>query len=250
VVSPLLVLGTSMLLGGLKNGVQAYSTERAGINSSMLGIVAATLTLPTIFYSTTTSLSSATTLSIEVAVIMLMLYILYFIFFYRSPEQDLRRPWQTGARATQLSSTASVSLLVATTFATGFVADIFVNTIDDLGIPEAFVGFILVPMVGNVAEHIVCVRYAYRNDMDSSINDSLDSSLRVALVITPVLIFAGPLVGHPFRLVFSPLALGSLVATAVILALVTYEGKCTWLKGAMLCGVYTVSALAYYFVSY
>jgi Ca2+:H+ antiporter len=86
VVSPLLVLGTSMLLGGLKNGVQAYSTARAGINSSMLGIVAAALTLPTIFYSTTSSLSSATTLSIEVAVIMLVLYVLYFIFFYGSLE--------------------------------------------------------------------------------------------------------------------------------------------------------------------
>jgi Ca2+:H+ antiporter len=252
VVSPLLVLGTCMLLGGLKNGTQTFSRTLAGIGSSMLGIVVVALTLPTIFYTTTYSVASPpiTTLSIEVAAVMVTLYILYFIFFYRSPELLTARPWYSEVQETQLGRTASFVLLAATTLLIGFVADIFVKkAVSEVGISEAFVGIILIPVVGNIAEHIVCLRDAYRNNIGSSINDSIDSSLRVALVITPMLIFSGPLLGHPFRLVFGPLQLASLLAAVVVIALVTFDGRCHWLEGTMLCGLYTLMALAFAFVS-
>src|SRR5215207_6780765 len=81
----LLVLGASILLGGLKNGVQSFSVEIAGINASMLAIVAAALALPTIFAATNPG-QSPTNLSIEVAVVMFVLYILYLVYILRSPE--------------------------------------------------------------------------------------------------------------------------------------------------------------------
>src|SRR3712207_6735058 len=81
----LFVLGASLLLGGLKNGTQTFSATIAGVNASMLTIVAAALALPTIFAATTTG-PNPTTLSVEVAVVMFVLYVLYLVFIFRSPE--------------------------------------------------------------------------------------------------------------------------------------------------------------------
>ena len=242
----LLVLGASLLLGGLKNGTQTFSATIAGINASMLAIVAAALSLPTIFAATSPG-PNPTTLSIEVAVVMFVLYVLYLLFYFRSPEGGVA----TGAGHARFGRVASFVLLLASTAAVAFVSEAFVGVIEPLteeyGISELFVGVILVPIVGNIAEHIVGVQIAYKNNMDFSMAISLGSSIQVALLVTPILVFLGPLLGHPLRLVFTPLELGALGAAVVVTGFVALDGRSNWLEGAMLCGVYVIAALAFFF---
>ncbi len=241
----LLVLGASLLIGGLKNGTQSFSSEIAGINASMLGIVAAALSLPTIFAVTNPG-PSPTTLSIEVAVVMFVLYVLYLIYILSGPgggaQSEVEAPF---------GRTASLVLLFVATAAVAFVSEAFVGAIEplteDYGISELFVGVILVPIVGNIAEHVVGVQIAYKNDMDFSMGISLGSSIQVALLVTPILVFLGPFLGSPLRLIFTPLELGALGAAVVVTGFIALDGKSNWLEGAMLCGVYVIAALAFFF---
>jgi Ca2+:H+ antiporter len=242
----LLVLGASLLLGGLKNGPQTFSATIAGINASMLAIVAAALSLPTIFAATTPG-QGPTTLSVEVAVVMFVLYVLYLVFYLRSPEGGIA----TGEGHAPFSRVASLVVLLVSTAAVAFTSEAFVGAIEPLteefGISELFVGVILVPIVGNIAEHLVGVQIAYKNNMDFSMAISLGSSIQVALLVTPILVFLGPLLGHPLRLVFTPLELGALGAAVVVTGFVALDGRSNWLEGAMLCGVYLIAALAFFF---
>jgi Ca2+:H+ antiporter len=242
----LLVLGASLLLGGLKNGTQTFSTTIAGINASMLAIVAAALSLPTIF-ATTSPGPNPTTLSVEVAGVMFVLYVLYLVFYLRSTEGGVA----TGEGHAPFGRVASLVVLLVSTAAVAFTSEAFVGAIEPLteefGISELFVGVILVPIVGNIAEHIVGVQIAYKNQMDFSMAISLGSSIQVALLVTPILVFLGPLLGHPLRLVFTPLELGALAAAVIITGFIALDGRSNWLEGAMLCGVYVISALAFFF---
>ena len=246
----LLVLGASMLLGGLKNGVQSFSATIAGVNASMLAIVATAITLPTIFATTSPDEGPGPTesLSIEVAVVLLVLYVLYLIYYFRSPEGDVT---VGGEGEVLFGRMASLVLLLVSTAAVAYVSEAFVGAIEplieEIGISELFVGVILVPIVGNVAEHVVGVQIAYKNNMDFSMAISLGSSLQVALFVTPILVFLGPFLGHPLDLVFTPLELGALVASVIVTAFVALDGRSNWLEGAMLCGVYAIAALAFFF---
>jgi Ca2+:H+ antiporter len=242
----LLVLGASLLLGGLKNGAQTFSATIAGINASMLAIVAAALSIPTIFAATNPGQGPAT-LSVEVAVVMFVLYVLYLLFYLSSPEGGVA----TGEGHAPFGRAASLVVLLASTAAVAFTSEAFVGAIEPLteeyGISELFVGVIIVPIVGNIAEHVVGVQIAYKNNMDFSMAISLGSSIQVALLVTPILVFLGPLLGHPLRLVFTPLELGALAAAVVVTGFVALDGRSNWLEGAMLCGVYVIGALAFYF---
>jgi Ca2+:H+ antiporter len=242
----LLVLGASILLGGLKNGTQKFSPTIAGVNASMLAIVAAALALPTIFSATNPG-PNPTTLSIEVAVVMLVLYVLYLIFYLRSPEGGVA----TGGGHAPFGRVASLVILFAATAAVAYASEAFVGAIEPLteeyGISELFVGVIIVPIVGNIAEHIVGVQIAYKNQMDFSMAISLGSSIQVALLVTPILVFLGPLLGHPLFLTFTLLELGALGAAVVVTGFIALDGESNWLEGAMLCGVYVIAALAFFF---
>jgi Ca2+:H+ antiporter len=243
----LFVLGASLLLGGLKNGTQTFSATIAGVNASMLTIVAVALALPTIFAATTPG-PNPTTLSVEVAVVMFVLYVLYLVFVFRSPEGRA-----TGGveHEPQFGRVASLMVLLLATIAVAYTSEAFVGALEpmteEVGLSELFVGVIIVPVVGNIAEHIVGVQIAYKNQMDFSMGISLGSSIQVALLVTPILVFLGPFLGHPLRLVFTPLELGALAAAVIITGFVALDGRSNWLEGAMLVGVYLISALAFFF---
>ena len=118
----LLVPGASLLLGGLKNGTQSFSATIAGVNASMLAIVAAALALPTIFAATSPG-QAPTTLSVEVAVVMSVLYILYLLFYLRSPEGGVA----TGEGHAPFGRVASLVVLLASTAAVAYVSEAFVG---------------------------------------------------------------------------------------------------------------------------
>lgn len=246
----LLVLGASILIGGLKNGTQSFSTTIAGANAAMLAIVVFGMALPTVFgmLDPGEGNPSLEYLSISVAVVLLVLYALYLLF-YLSRQEEI--PGTGEEEQPPFGKVASYVVLLGTTAAVAYVSEAFVGAIeplvDEIGVSELFIGVIVVPIVGNIAEHVVGVQIAYKNDMDFSMAISLGSSLQVALLVTPILVFLGPLLGHPLDLVFTPLELVSLGAAVVVTAFIALDGRSNWLEGAMLCGVYVIAALAFFF---
>jgi Ca2+:H+ antiporter len=246
----LLVLGASILIGGLKNGTQSFSTTIAGANAAMLAIVVFGLALPTVFGTLDPGEGNPSLeyLSISVAVVLLVLYALYLLF-YLSRQEEI--PGTGEEEQPPFGKVASYVVLLGTTAAVAYVSEAFVGAIeplvDEIGVSELFIGVIVVPIVGNIAEHVVGVQIAYKNDMDFSMAVSLGSSLQVALLVTPILVFLGPLLGHPLDLVFTPLELVSLGAAVVVTAFIALDGRSNWLEGAMLCGVYVIAALAFFF---
>jgi Ca2+:H+ antiporter len=117
-----------------------------------------------------------------------------------------------------------------------------------LGISEFFIGIIVVPLVGNVAEHAIAIQAAWKNKMELSMAVSLGSSLQIALFVAPLLVFLSLLLGNPLTLVFNQFEIVALFAGSLIAALVAQDGETNWLEGAQLLGVYAILALAFFFL--
>jgi Ca2+:H+ antiporter len=120
--------------------------------------------------------------------------------------------------------------------------------IEAVGITEFFLGIIVIPLVGNVAEHLVGVQMAIKNRMELSLAISVGSSLQIALFVAPALVFISLLMGNPLTLVFNQFELISLVAAVLIAALVSLDGESNWLEGAQLLVVYTIIGLAFFYL--
>ena len=122
------------------------------------------------------------------------------------------------------------------------------SVIHELGISEFFIGIIIIPLVGNVAEHLVAVQVAIKNRMNLSMAVSIGSSTQIALFVAPILVFIALLFGERLLLVYNSFELVALAAASLIAAFIALDGKSNWLEGAMLLAVYGILALAFFFV--
>jgi Ca2+:H+ antiporter len=187
------------------------------------------------------------TISDVTAAVLLLLYGLSLVYYFRTsggahPPTGLPHWTARVAMAALLASTAGVAV----------VSDVFVGTLEgviaDLGISAAFLGLVIVPIVGNIAENIVALRIAYRNQMDFSMLVSLGSSLQVALGVAPILVFASLFTAHEFDLVFPTIQVIALAAAVTITALIASDGESNWLEGAQLMAVYVIVATAFWYL--
>jgi Ca2+:H+ antiporter len=146
----------------------------------------------------------------------------------------------------------AIGMLAAATVAIVVMSEVLVGAIEptakDWGMTELFIGVMLIPLVGNIAEHLVAVQVALANKMDLSLGIAIGSGLQVALFVTPVLVFAGILLDQKMTLVFNTYELLALVAAVLIAVLITVDGESHWLEGAELLAVYAMLGLAFYFV--
>ena len=118
--------------------------------------------------------------------------------------------------------------------------------VEAFGISEFFIGVIFIPIIGNVAEHLVAVQVAVRNKMTLSVEIAVASSLQIALFVAPVLVFISLLMGHPLTLIFNEFELVALIAGVLIAALVSADGESNWLEGAELMAIYLILGLAFF----
>ena len=130
--------------------------------------------------------------------------------------------------------------------ATGRLVGSVEAVVTGLGLSEFFLGIILIPIIGNVAEHIVAVQVAVRNQMELSIEIALSSSLQIALFVAPLLVFVSLALGHPLTLVFNQLELVALFAAVLIAALVSGDGESNWLEGTALLAVYAILGIGFF----
>jgi Ca2+:H+ antiporter len=239
----LLILGVSLMVGGWKHGIQTFNERVAATNSSMLILGVAGLGLPTLFAALHSS-DSADTLSIWTGAALLLCYGGYILFSFSMPGQKL----EDEPGSIRWSTREAVVALAVTAVATGVVSEVLVDsikpTVEQLGIPRAFVGLILVPFVGNVAEHFSAVRLAYRNRVDFSMAIAFGSGIQIALGASGVAVFTSILLGDELSLVFDPLQIAALAAAALVATLVARGGETNWLEGLQLVVIYLIVSVA------
>jgi len=251
----LVVLGFSVFLGGLKNGTQTFDQRAAGANATMMSLAVLALLIPALFSlphgGERISLDDVKLLSDGVAIVMIAIYVLYLIFSLRGTSPAERDQMQEAETASMRLSTA-VGLLAGATVAIVVMSEVLVGavepTAEEWGLSELFIGVMLIPLIGNVAEHLVAVQVAIANKMDLSLGIAVGSGLQVALFVTPVLVFAGILMDEPMTLVFNTFELAALVAAVFISVLISMDGESHWLEGAELIALYLILGLAFYFV--
>jgi Ca2+:H+ antiporter len=267
----LLVMGMCFFFGGLRHrGItgagteQTFSSVMAQTTCSMMTLSSASLVLPAALYAILDQSHSdedeknrsILILSRGTAIILLCLYALYLVFQLRTHSNLFDAENQTAEEHAEetpnLGPIAAVSVLVVTTLLVAICADYLVGSIDYIvesaGISKNFIGLILIPIVGNAAEHVTAVVVAIRNKMDLAMGVAIGSSIQIALGVTPFLVIVGWIIGRDMSLHFETF---ETVAFAVSVLVVTYtvqDGKSNYLEGAMLLGLYIIIAVAFYAV--
>jgi len=243
----LLVLGASILLGGLRNGPMKFDQRVVGVNASMLVLAVVALGVPSLFgHLDGTTHDEQASLSYGVAIIMAVLYAAYLVYSFTQPQaagHEGGGRW--GPRASMLT-------LAVTAVVTGVMSELLVSaidpTIEELGIGTVFVGMVIVPLVGNVPEHWAAVRIARGGNLDFSMSIAFNSGLQVALAGTALAVVAGAIFSHEVLIVFPPLELALLGAATIMTGILASTGRANWLEGFQLLTVYAIAALAFWFL--
>ena len=255
----LLVMGLSLLLGGLKYKVQRFNRGSATTIASLLTISVIALLIPTIFnVSARATVGKAEALSLDIAlsdataVVLILLYAANIIFTLVTHRDHLAGEDEEGeAHTPKWSPAVAVGVLLGATVLVGFMSEFLVGSLETatsaLGLSEFFVGLILIPIIGNAAEHAAAVTFALKNKMDLSVGIALGSTVQVALLVAPLLVLAGLLFGQPMDLVVTPLELVAVAAAVLIANSVVRDGETNWLEGTLLLGVYAILAFAVFY---
>ncbi len=250
----LFVLGLSLLVGGVKNGVQHFDRRHTVNNTILLAIAIVGLVIPSLFsHSTINGIGvKVEILSLSVAAVMIILYGLGILFSLKTKmiAPLIAEPIQDQTQKIHWSIPKAVIVLAVSTLGIVIMSELLVGSVEHVvaqsGISEFFLGIILVPIIGNVAEHLVAITVAYKNKMDLSMEIAVSSSLQIALFVAPVLVFISLLMGNPLTLVFNPFELAALGAAVLISYFVAADGETNWLEGAALFAVYIIFGLAFF----
>ena len=249
----LLVLGLSMLAGGLRHGEQSFDRRKATSDAVLLVLAVAALLVPSLFAQSTDGLGevSVEILSLGVAGLMVLVYAMGVVRSLKTAAGPLARaPADPAPHGDGWSVRGALALLAVATVGVAWLSEVLVHQVEPvvlgLGVSEFFLGVVLIPIVGNVSEHLVAVTVAMKNQMSLSVEIAVGSSLQVALFVVPVLVFLSLLLGNPLTLVFNAFELIALVAGVLIAALVSADGEANWLEGAVLLALYLMLALAFF----
>jgi Ca2+:H+ antiporter len=256
-------------LGGFRNGIQRFNRRQAGNNAILLVLAVVALIIPSVFSGSIGPAGSleVEALSLGVATIMIIVYVLGVVYSLRiqsgpltaRPSVEVSQKTNHHAAVSQAqvagwhpawSLRKALFILGISTAGVVYLSELLIGSVEpvvtSLGISEFFVGIILIPIIGNVAEHLVAVKVAIQDEMELSVEIAIASSLQIALFVAPVLVFISLLMGNPLLLIFNEFELLALIAAVVIAALVSMDGESNWLEGAALLAVYLILALAFF----
>ena len=258
----LLVLGLALFLGGLKYPIQKFNKQTAQAIGSLLIISVIAFLIPALFDITEKSFAIAPSqlkvddanLALGVSIILIGLYVANIIFTLITHKDILSvSDEEHEAHSATWPMTVAVAVLLGSTVLVGFMSEYLVASIEGFthafGLSEFFVGLIIIPIVGNAAEHAAAVTFAMKNKMDLAITIALGSTVQVALLVAPILVVLSFIIRKPMNLVLNnPLELATLVGAVFIGNSVAQDGETNWLEGLMLLGVYAIIAVAFYFL--
>jgi Ca2+:H+ antiporter len=247
----LLVLGLAFLVGGWSRVQQRFSRASAGLHAASLVIAVTALLLPALFSYTPEATGFRTeAVSVGVSIILIGVYVLALVFTLKTHRSLFRSDFELGeakwsmARAVGTLAGATVFVALMSEFLVGALEP----TVEELGLSKLFVGLIIVPIIGNAAEHSSAVLLAARDKMDVSIEIAIGSSTQLSLFIAPVLVFASLLVGQPMNLIFTGIEIAAVAFSAAILGFIVLDGRSNWFEGAQLLATYAIMAVSFFFL--
>lgn len=250
ILNILLLIGLSMLFGGLKYREQTFNKDSIGVASTMLLIAVAGLSLPTI-YAFITGGKSTLVMSQAVSVTLAITYILSLIFvlvthkhlFEAKRDVSEQITWRVGE---------SISVLLTATALAAVESRILVDAvhplIDNTALSEAFVGLVIIAIITNIPEHLAAIGYGQRDNITLSMEIGMNSAIQIALFVAPILVFVSLLFGGGMNLAFAPFQMVAMVLAVMIINYIGSDGVCNWLEGVQLVAVYTIIAIAFYFI--
>lgn len=261
----LLVLGCCFIAGGYNRLQQQFNQTVAQTMSSLMCLATAGLVIPAAFHASIPKSNDPSSLDREIlsfsrgaSVVLLFIYILYLYFQLGThkrlfeginEECDGNAPKEGDP---ELSPLAALLTLLGVTIIVAVCADYLVGSIDDIvatsGLSKTFIGLIVLPIVGNAAEHVTAIVVAMKNKMDLAIGVAVGSSLQIALFVTPFMVLVGWAIGVPMSLHFSTFETAVLFISMLITNYLILDGESNWLEGAMLIGTYTIIALAFFYL--
>jgi Ca2+:H+ antiporter len=269
----LLVAGAAMVVGGWRRHEQSFSPAAAQSNAGLLALAIAGMLFPAIFHFTAAELHDATLIhdqhavSIGTSVILIVVYALGLLFtlkthahlFSPAPSESPEDPSGTASLHEGWSVRRSVAMLLLASAGIAIVAELLVGSAElmahHLGWSDIFVGVILLAIIGNAAEHSTAILLAHRNDMDTAMTISYQSSLQIALFATPVLVLISallPWLGMPdaqfMDLIFSPMEVVAVILSVGIVVILGMDGKTNWFEGALLMALYTILAISFFYL--
>jgi Ca2+:H+ antiporter len=248
----LLVMGLAFIVGGIKHGRQTFNRRNASRNAILLILAVLAMLIPSLFSHSIGPETSpkVEALSLGVAAVMIILYILGLLDAAISGDTSVTHEPAPESVLPHWSMTTSILILVLATAGIVWLSEALVGVVEpvvaSLGVSEFFLGIILIPIIGNAAEHLVAVQFAGQNKMALSVEISVSSSLQIALLVGPLLVFLSLLLGHPLTLIFNTFELLALVAGVIVAVLVSADGESSWLEGAALICVYLILGLAFF----
>lgn len=262
----LLVMGFSMLLGGLRYKEQSFQSLVARVNASSMNLAVIAILLPTAMDYTSRGIDQATVqqLSVAVAFVLLVVYGLTLLFSMKThsylydaglaelkPEELAEVNLAPNGAGQEVNLWLWIGVLLGATLLVAVESELLVDSLKEatstLGLTELFTGVILVPIIGNAAEHATAVTVAMKDKMDLSVSVAVGSSLQIALFVAPVLVLVGWLTGQPMDLDFNPFELVAVTVAVLIANSISSDGKSNWLEGILLLAAYLILGLAFYF---
>jgi len=258
----LLILGLSFVAGGLRTRIIRFSRTGAGMATAMLALAVAGLVFPALFHRLHPGTEGATLgpsalrLTEAVAIILIVTYAASLWFSLRTHRDVFavgRRHQEKTRETTRVwSGGLSVGILGAATALVALESELLVGAIEpvtrQLGLSQLFLGLVIIPLVGNAAEHAAAVTVARNGNTPLAFQIALGSSTQVALLVAPLLIFAGLLLGQPISLVFTPLEIISLAIATAVMAIITLDGESHWFEGVQLLALYGMIVAAAYVI--
>ncbi|MBV8162128.1 MAG: calcium/proton exchanger [Acidimicrobiia bacterium] len=248
----LLVLGASFFAGGLRHRELRFSAAAAGTGVASMSLAVAAVLMPALYargaHATEFRIEAV---SIGVAIVLLIMYGASLMFALVT-HPETRASAAPRDEVATLSAARALALLAISGAVVAVESEILVGalepTVRSLGLSRLWIGLILVPIVANAAEHASAVRAALRRNADLTVGIAIGSSTQVALVVTPLLVFAGLAFGHHFHLDFTPFDISAIALSVAVVAFVTYDGSTNWLEGAQLMAVYVILAVSSFYL--
>jgi len=261
----LLVAGASIVTGGVRFSRLRFNRLLASSSVATLFLAVVAMVVPTLLSFGGNPRYDPALLSEEICTVLVIMYALSLFFSLRTHREQVASG-REGMHATPAEAAASrprpparegsvswqLLRLLAAAAATAGASELLVGaldgTVDALHLPETFVGVVIVAIVGNAAEHSTALLFARRGDMDVALGIAWESSKQIALLVAPVLVLAGALLGAPMDLAFSRFEVASLGISVIALAMIALDGETHWLEGAFLLAVYAVLGMGFFFV--
>jgi Ca2+:H+ antiporter len=255
----LLGFGLAMFAGGIRHGTQKFNFLVARMNGALLTVAAFGMIVPAVFQFA--SFSTTRAVSLEIAGVLFVIYLanlVYTVVTHKPATGKVaaevatgEKPEPSGVRAGWSKNTA-IGILAVVTIVLAVMSEILTGALEPatkrLGLTAAFSGVFLLAMVGNTAEIMGAVRFARSNKMDLTLGTTVGAAIQVALLVAPVLVFCGTLMGQKMDLHFSQFDVLAIILSVYMTRNITYDGESTWMEGLLQIAIYLMLCFGFFYL--